>query len=177
MSVTHDQLVKALAKPGDRILADMTPEAAHLIHMAIGVAGEAFELFSAVMNNSTREHIVEELGDVEFYIEGVRNWGGFVLHHSTTPQQEGEHLFDMLDKAGELLDLAKKVAFYKDESKYAKVGLTLQHLRTNMGQVYHLLDVTYEEAVEGNINKLSERYAGLQYSNEAAINRKDKSDE
>lgn len=74
----HHQLVQALAKPGADIVATLTPESAHLLHMAVGVSGEAGELLDAVKKAAIyvkpidRENVIEELGDLEFYMEGLR---------------------------------------------------------------------------------------------------------
>lgn len=168
-SITHPELVKALCKPGDKIadyLNDnpnelylllqevfftltqgkrlekakkrtiyekldaferqvpdnirsqpiLSPEQAHLLHMAVGIAGESIELlelvFDQIQNNMPldTEKINEELGDLAFYQEGFRQ--GVELSADTP----------------------------------------LQH----------------------NINKLSKRYAGLTYSDQAAQTRADK---
>lgn len=75
----HKKLVKALAKPGKSILATMEPKHAHMLHMAVGVSGEAGELLDAVKKHVIynkpldRENIIEELGDLEFYMEGLRD--------------------------------------------------------------------------------------------------------
>jgi hypothetical protein len=45
-------MVAKLAKEGNDILKEMTPEQAHLIHMAIGVAGEAGELLDAMLSRN-----------------------------------------------------------------------------------------------------------------------------
>lgn len=71
-------MVARLAKPGADVLADLTPAAAHLWHMATGAAGEAGELLDAVKKRAIyareldRVNVIEELGDLEFYMEGVR---------------------------------------------------------------------------------------------------------
>lgn len=78
MNVTHPELVAALAKPGADIVATLTAEDAHSLHMAVGIAGEAGELLDAVKKAAIyrkpidRENVVEELGDLEFYMEGLR---------------------------------------------------------------------------------------------------------
>jgi len=59
---------------------DITPTAEqyHLIHMAVGIFGEAAELLDAVyqhvagLEELNVENVIEELGDTEFYIEGFR---------------------------------------------------------------------------------------------------------
>lgn len=76
---SHKVLASALAKPGADIVASLTPESAHALHMAVGVAGEAGELLDAVKKFAIyvkpidRENVVEELGDLEFYMEGLRS--------------------------------------------------------------------------------------------------------
>lgn len=74
----HSQMVKALSKDGGEIVNSLTAEKAHVWHMASCVGGEAGELFDAVKKwivyekQLDRENVVEELGDLEFYLEGVR---------------------------------------------------------------------------------------------------------
>lgn len=74
----HSELVSALVKPGLHILHDLTPDKVDMLHMGIGVCGEAGELIDAikkvVIYNKPidRANVVEELGDLEFYMEGLR---------------------------------------------------------------------------------------------------------
>lgn len=92
MNVTHPELVAALAKPGADIVATLTAEDAHSLHMAVGIAGEAGELLDAVKKATIyrkpidRANVVEELGDLEFYMEGLRQGLGItrqeVLDHN-----------------------------------------------------------------------------------------------
>jgi len=76
--IKFEDMVKALAKPGEAIISQLTPDTAHNIHMAIGIAGEAGELLDAIKKQAIynkpvdRENVVEELGDLEFYMEGLR---------------------------------------------------------------------------------------------------------
>jgi len=78
MTIKHNEMVAALAKPGADILASLTPNDCHALHMAVGVVGEAGELIDAVKKAVfyrkplDRENVVEELGDLEFYMEGLR---------------------------------------------------------------------------------------------------------
>jgi len=73
-----EDMVAGLVKPGKNILEDMSPNQAHGIHMAVGIAGEAGELLDAIKKNCIYqkpldfENIIEELGDIEFYLEGLR---------------------------------------------------------------------------------------------------------
>ena len=71
-------MVARLIKPGESILESMSPEGMNLLHMAVGVSGEAGELIDAVKKHAVynkpidRDNIIEELGDLEFYMEGLR---------------------------------------------------------------------------------------------------------
>ncbi len=75
--ITHAELVAALVKPGADILASLTPEDCHLLHMAVGIAGEAGELLDAIKKAVIyrkpidRTNVMEELGDINFYMEGL----------------------------------------------------------------------------------------------------------
>lgn len=86
--ITHPEMVKTLAKSGQAIIDEITPNKAHVVHMAMGVSGEAGELIDAikkyVMYNKVldRENVVEELGDLEFYMEGLRQ-GLFITREET----------------------------------------------------------------------------------------------
>lgn len=76
--MTHSDLVSKLAKSGETIASEMTAENAHLLHMILGAAGETGELLDAIKKTVIYqkpldiENVVEELGDVEFYLEGLR---------------------------------------------------------------------------------------------------------
>lgn len=77
-SIDYSAMVETLSKDGAVIAAEMTARNAHLLHMAVGIAGEAGELLDAikkaVIYNKPLdiENVVEELGDLEFYMEGLR---------------------------------------------------------------------------------------------------------
>lgn len=77
-SILHHEMVSVLVKSGDTIVAEMTGPDAHMMHMAIGVSGEAGELLDAIKKRVIyrkpldRDNVVEELGDLEFYLEGIR---------------------------------------------------------------------------------------------------------
>lgn len=76
--ITHPQLVAALAKPGEEILTSLTSHDCELWHMASCIPGEAGELFDAIKKAVIyrkpldRTNVIEELGDLEFYMEGLR---------------------------------------------------------------------------------------------------------
>lgn len=77
-NVTHMELVAALAKNSDEIMDDLNSYDCHLIHMIMGVCGETGELLDAIKKSVIYRkeldmaNIIEELGDIEFYLEGLR---------------------------------------------------------------------------------------------------------
>ena len=73
----HSQLVLDLAKSGQDIIDSLTPNKAHLWHMATGLSGEAGEVLEKIKKHVIYgkeldvEGLIEELGDAEFYFRGV----------------------------------------------------------------------------------------------------------
>lgn len=74
---THREFVRKLCKAGSVIAEELTPEDCHRLHMAIGISGEAGELLDAVKKATIYRkpldiaNIVEECGDLLFYIAGM----------------------------------------------------------------------------------------------------------
>lgn len=77
-AIYHPDMVTALVKSPDAIQSTLTPEKVDLIHAVLGITGEAGELLDAVKKHSIynkpldRENVIEELGDLEFYMEQLR---------------------------------------------------------------------------------------------------------
>ena len=75
-------MVEALCKPGHDIIMELTADKAHALHMAVGISGESGELLDCIKKHTMYnrpidrenlvENLVEELGDIEFYLEGLR---------------------------------------------------------------------------------------------------------
>lgn len=76
--INFSDMVKTLAKSGATIAAELTDSDAHLLHMAVGVSGESGELLDAIKKAVIYRkpidlaNVIEELGDLEFYMEGLR---------------------------------------------------------------------------------------------------------
>jgi NTP pyrophosphatase (non-canonical NTP hydrolase) len=75
----YDEFVMEKVKNGQAIIDGLNPHKAHLLHMAVGVAGEAGELLDAIKKMAIYnkpldlENLIEELGDLEFYMAGIRS--------------------------------------------------------------------------------------------------------
>lgn len=81
-SINFSDMVRALSKDGALIKEELTPHDAELLHMAVGVSGEAGELLDAIKRPTIYrkpidvENVIEELGDLEFYMERIRQMLG-----------------------------------------------------------------------------------------------------
>lgn len=77
MKENYRDFVRNLSKPGSVIAEELTPEDCHRLHMAVGISGEAGELLDAVKKATIYRkpldiaNIVEECGDLLFYISGI----------------------------------------------------------------------------------------------------------
>lgn len=75
---THTDMVSELYKNGAETLKTLTPERVEQWHAATGICGEAGELLDAVKKMVIynkpldRVNVVEELGDLEFYMSYLR---------------------------------------------------------------------------------------------------------
>ena len=75
--LTHQELVANLVKPGHTIAKEITPDQANLLHMVLGIAGEAGELVDAIKKHVIYRkeldiaNVIEEIGVLQFYIEGL----------------------------------------------------------------------------------------------------------
>ena len=77
-AASHADMVRVLKKPGSVIADEMSGHDADLIHMAMGISGEAGELLDAIKKATIYrkpldlDNVIEELCDLEFYMEGLR---------------------------------------------------------------------------------------------------------
>ena len=78
IQTSHAHTVRKLRKPGSKVLRGLNSRSADAVHMALGIAGETGELIDAVKKWAIYgkpidiANVVEELGDLEFYLEGLR---------------------------------------------------------------------------------------------------------
>lgn len=86
----HQAMVVKLKKPGEAILGALTPAKADALHMALGISGEAGELADAIKKwaiygkDLDYANVVEELGDLEFLMEGLRQICGIAREETLT---------------------------------------------------------------------------------------------
>lgn len=72
-----NKMTLALAKDGNQIKQELTPEQANLLHMGVGVSTEANELLDAIKKHTIYQkpldikNVKEELGDLLFYMSNL----------------------------------------------------------------------------------------------------------
>lgn len=76
--MNYGDMVTRLAKKPAEIYLSQTTKTAELTHCALGIAGEAGEIVDAIKKYAIygkhldRANLIEELGDMEFYMEMTR---------------------------------------------------------------------------------------------------------
>jgi len=176
---THSKLVRRLKKDPDSIISDLTTGDMDAIHMCLGIAGETGEvneiLAQKAMNlpNFTKELTIE-LGDLEFYLEGLRQT--IIINRADVDPNEVTRL-GLMYKAtwlsvltGRLIDKVKKKTVFNKELTLLQVKVALHDVDVCLAGIYDKCDITREEALAGNVHKLTGRYPDG-YSDEAATAR------
>jgi NTP pyrophosphatase (non-canonical NTP hydrolase) len=180
ISTQHRELVTRLKKPGENILACVTPYSLDLLHMAVGVVGEVLELCEAE-DSDNREHVLEELGDLQFYIEGFRQvlcpervfkLAVAEVSESCDPCNSRALL---MTAAGHLLNLTKRFTIYDktplDEEVFQKA---LHAVAVHAAACGLLSGFTPDAILQHNYSKLNTRYPSGSYTDSQAQQRADK---
>ncbi|MCP3672274.1 MAG: hypothetical protein GY814_17945 [Gammaproteobacteria bacterium] len=178
----YSQMVADLAKPGEDIIATLTPAIAHTLHMAIGLAGEAGELLehynAAGVKIIPDSEIIEELGDAEFYFEGLCQSMHIEIALTGCTSNDSLCIPRYVVATTDMLDLVKKMVIYNKDIDLMDFVDNLTKVRMALDQAYGYYGFTQPEALEHNMNKLlkgySARYKEGVYSDEAAQSRRDK---
>lgn len=190
--LSYSEMVAKLAKPGADIITQMTAHQAHLLHMAVGMAGESAELEMALLavwvdvfeqdlrdaDPSVVDNAVKELGDIEFYLEGFNQGvnecllcSGAICTGSMSPLEAMNRLSL---STRQTLDMVKKYAIYGVDLDGVELDEHIQVIHVALDRVAASLGVTRDEARARNMDKLAKRYPGFEYSNQAASARADK---
>lgn len=180
--LNYSDFVAALAKPGDDILSSLTGNKCHLLHMAIGIVGEVGELYEPFIFSVAEldlENIEEELGDIEFFLEGLRQ--GYGIDRKETicslgyPSADSTYILNRLSiSSAHLLDATKKYVIYNKPLDVTKIVEYLKAIETDLASFRSHLELSRVAIVEKNKAKLSKRYAAGSYSDKQAQERADK---
>lgn len=167
----YPDMVRKLSKSGAEIVASLTPSRAHLVHMAIGIVGEVNELNESV--GKGRENTIEELGDLEFFVEGAGQALQDLHLELKAPLPVGQV---ELTKAGhDFLESVKRFVIYEKSAEIEKLVDTHRVLKSHLLEVYKTLSFDRNEVLTANHTKLmKKRYKSGTFSNEQAQTRADK---
>lgn len=185
----YQEFVLSRAKPGADIQEDLINYQTHIWHMATGLIGEVIELFLY----TDKENLIEELGDIEFYLAGLLHAGGrddFGWHpdfrftkekvkklfKNSESNPEFWCMHKMLKHSGDLLDYAKKLAVYQKAFDLEKFNDSVHGVRLCLEWMYIEHGITGARVRAANKKKLMIRFPDG-YSNKHARERKDKQNE
>lgn len=192
----YDDMVRVLSKPGNDILKSLTPDRCHILHMAFGLASEILEFDEAIYAFSVTEsynyeqqitHILEELGDIEFYLTGLCQ-----AYHITFTLNENDYngvvhpaldvLMAQIKRRGEqIITLVKKDIIYQKNIELEEETLekTIIAFRTLIAKLCAnpRFKISANHIRNANTAKLGKRYEKFRYSDRSAIDRADKVEE
>lgn len=180
--IAYPALVAALAKPGQDILDSLTPQKVDAWHHASCIPGEVGELFDPINRHINfgapldRENVVEELGDIEFYKQGLRAAIGLAPATHLDYKAKGDALSYMAlpARAAEVFDATKKWVLYNKPLNVNAIEEALFNLDVVLNAVRTSLGISRDEVLAHNTMKLGTRYATLGYSDAQAQQRADK---
>lgn len=191
----YQEILATLIKPGHEILETLTPRKVSLWHLASALQGELAELADAMESANYKE----EFGDALFYLHAialeVAEYNAFY-----EPSMEDYQLWNiphdigavypfnlavhwksnLVICAGNLFDIVKKHVIYNKELTEEQIidfnrhWLAIRYLILKNAGDPQYCGWSEGELLRANIEKLSKRYPGLQYTDTAAQQRADK---
>lgn len=183
-TISHPDMVRKLFKDPADIIGNLSLYNLNLLHAAVGLAGEAGEVLEITLyldtdkvSDELKARFADELGDVEFYLEALKQAIGAESFSCESQAYESHYRHAagrVAYKATDILDTVKKMVFNgrdlggRLESSVANMDAWLSVLRQSLG-------ITREQTLQANITKLGARYQGFEYSDEAAAARRDES--
>jgi len=193
----HRDMVTRRVKPGANVIIGLTPKTANMLHMAVGIAGEAGEILENITAFAVeglpwdRKNFLEECGDMEFFLEGARQEWNIPREHVIDALKRGDwgvpglekYLYSPLHIAVKLsvvastlaLDAGKRPSIYVKELDYKMMMTALCNIEILLMRLRDTLEVSREETLVHNIEKLDKRFGlGQAYSDAAAQARVDK---
>lgn len=172
--ISYDEFVKTLFNTSGDLSKDFT-------HALLGIVTETHEY----MNSTDAVNGLEELGDLEFYITAMRQVVERAVGRPLTigdmddegikaifnPAEASGHV-DLGVFANDLLDHAKRwIGYGKQPENLVNIFGAVCYFTTfvNLNGPHPNKDV--DEIIAANRRKLSKRYEGLKFTQQAALNR------
>jgi hypothetical protein len=176
--IEFDVMVRKLSKQGNLIAQSLTPQKAAAWHHSSCLMGEAGELLEGLGDH---ENIIEELGDLEFYMEGLRDAIG--ISFETVIESISEmrtvcrlgYIEGIVVESCKVFDATKKWIIYEQDLNRAKLTEAMARYEFYMACFRGSRDISRIEVLAANQTKLAKRYgANFEYTNAAAQKRADK---
>jgi NTP pyrophosphatase (non-canonical NTP hydrolase) len=139
----------------------------------VGETGEVVDLIKKHIGHShplDRDKLVKELGDVEWYMEAMRQ--AHKLERNPYLDCIRHYPKGEVSACKEALDLATEVGCLVSLSVVGILRVSLNVVDCRLASIYKRYGITREEALAENIKKLEARYPNG-FSTEDSINRKD----
>jgi hypothetical protein len=171
MQTQHQKMVLALTKAPGLILASLTESKCNLLHASNGLADEFFE-YKLAVNKIDKENQLEELGDMLFYTEALII--GYEEHIPVLAKYTPMGVHETMQL---LFQTVKRHVFYEQELNTKDLVDVYLNIKGWIDFFAGQIAKTRQDVQEHNMNKLAKRYEGFKYSDQAAKDRVDKSDE
>jgi hypothetical protein len=176
--ITYNQMVRKLAKDGTNIHNWLTPAMCDMWHMSSCLMGEAGELLEGLGDH---ENIVEELGDLEWFMEGLRD-GTRISYEEVCdviPTVASDLKLDYVNgivvESCNIFNVVKKTIIYEQELNRANLVRAMACFEYYMACFRGSLDIKRDECLKANMAKLAKRYGpDYEYTNQKAKERADK---
>ena len=175
--MVYEEMINALKKPGQEILDSWNATDASISHMLVGIYDEyievqdALEAYAVSPNEDTRAHVIEELGDLTFYVIGVAQDCDIVLTDTKLPSDQIPPLRKVVMETTTAL---KRYLYYRKPLDKAEVAIQLLKVLVHVGIEAKKLSSSLDAVTQANMKKLGQRYEDFKYSDEAANSRQDK---
>ena len=168
--MSYQEMVAHLKKPGQDLLDSWTPEKASAMHMLVGLHDEALELHHAALNEDV-PNLIEEMGDMCFYVVGLAQDLGVELNLEVEPDMDQKNPMAMM----ELVENCKRHLCYNKDLDVEKAGKSMNDIISQLAGVSQQLGITLEDVMQRNHDKLMKGRYLNGYSDDAANKREDKS--
>lgn len=167
-------VVKTLFKDPDAILKSLEASTINMVHASLGISSELAELFFGI-NTRDCENIKEEVGDYAFYLEAMRQAidDSFEVEWPVAVAPTYD-LFRLVILTGDLVDRVKKVFVYGDELKVVDCVVYIGEIEALLRGISDTHGFAYDSALDGNREKLWLKRYPEGYTDQAAIDRADK---
>jgi hypothetical protein len=171
----HWNMVRQLAKGAGLIRRELTDQKIELMHMALGLAGEVNEL--DIENKFCYlNDILSEAGDVEFYLQGIRQVLNidYVSPVSLTIECDDTPMNKVRHKCLALVDEIKKFAICNNQKAFQNCYDLMREIDILLFAFYDEVGLRREAVLRANLEKLALRCGrDYKYSDDAFINKKD----